>query len=79
MYTSSWIVEPTCYPLLGTGDFVYNWYNNLCFEYNSVQDKILVFGQVWRFDCYGELLDETWFIARKLKFMQIHVLSHNLI
>ena len=42
MYTSSWIVEPTCYSLLGTGDFVYNWYNNLCFEYNSVQDKIYI-------------------------------------
>ena len=40
---------------------------------------LLVFGQVWRFDCYGELLDETCFIARKLRFMQIHVLSHNLI
>ena len=24
MYTSSWIVEPTCYLLLGTGLFVYN-------------------------------------------------------
>ena len=44
----------------------------------SVQDEILVFGQVWRFDCYGELLDETWFIARKPRFMQLHVLSHNL-
>ena len=40
---------------------------------------LLVFSQVWRFDCYGELLDETCFIARKLRFMQIHVLSHNLI
>ena len=77
--------EPTCYSLLGTGDdFVYNQYNNLCFEYNRYRTKYLllitcILVKYGEFDCYGELLDETWFIARKLRFMQIHVLSHNLI
>ena len=58
-------VEPICYSLLGTGDFILCTTSTMIYVSSTIGTGpntcylLLVFGQVWRFDCYGELLDET--------------------